>query len=295
MTAAEAAREFKGKAQSLYERLNPSARRALLLALKFTAIGVLWILLSDWVVNLLVKDPVLRTEFQAIKGLLFIAATAAFVGVLAYSDFREMERARNRQLRAVTRRQESLLDTIKALATAVDKRDPYTANHCRHVARLSRSIGKELGLSGRRLDQLEVAGLVHDIGKIAIPSEILAKPTRLSESEMRLVRAHPEMGYEILSGIEWDWPIDRIVLQHHERCDGSGYPNGLVANQIALDAKILAVADVVEAIASDRPYRPAKGMDAAREEIAKNSGTLYDRKVVEACLRVIDRPGFALD
>jgi putative nucleotidyltransferase with HDIG domain len=187
---------------------------------------------------------------------------------------------------SITRLRKSLGATINAMSATVEARDPYTAGHQRRVADLARAIATDMKLSRDQIDGIRLAGMIHDIGKISVPSEILTKPTRLSELEFELIKTHSEAGYNILKDIEFPWPIARIVLEHHERVDGSGYPQGLKGNEILLESKIIAVADVVEAISSHRPYRPAFGIDPALEEVAKNTGTLYDQVVAEACLKL---------
>lgn len=187
----------------------------------------------------------------------------------------------------------SLWGTIHAIAATTESRDPYTAGHQRKVTELAVAIGRELGFDADRLESLQIAGLMHDIGKIAIPAEILSKPTRLTDTEMALIRAHPQMAYDILKNVEFPRAVATFVLQHHERLDGSGYPKGLTGEQIHLEARIIAVADVVEAISSHRPYRPALGLDVAFEEIESRSGTAYDADVVTACLRLFSEGGFA--
>ncbi len=182
--------------------------------------------------------------------------------------------------------------TIKAFASAVEKRDPYTAGHQKRVAQLAREVAKEMGLHGNKVEGVYMAGLVHDIGKISIPAEILNKPGKLEPEEFEIIKKHPQAGYEILKDIEFPWPLAEIVLQHHERWDGSGYPLGLRDGEILLEARILAVADVVEAMASHRPYRPALGVEVALKEIERGRGILYDPDVVDACIRVLTQLGF---
>jgi PAS domain S-box-containing protein/putative nucleotidyltransferase with HDIG domain len=176
--------------------------------------------------------------------------------------------------------------TVQALAQATETRDPYTAGHQNRVARLALAIAEELQLDEGDIDGIRMAGLVHDIGKIQVPAEILSKPGELTETEFNLIKAHTQIGYDILKTIEFPFPVAKTVLQHHERLDGSGYPSGLKGEQILLGARILAVSDVVEAMASYRPYRPALGLDKALEEILRYKGTLYDEQVVDACLNV---------
>ena len=184
--------------------------------------------------------------------------------------------------------------TIYAMTDVVETRDPYTAGHQQRVANLAFNIGKELNLTEEKLTSVRLAAAVHDIGKIYVPAEILSKPKKLTEIEFGLIKAHPEVGHDILKKIDLPWPVAKIVLQHHERLNGSGYPAGLTGNKIFIEAKIIAVADVVEAMASHRPYRPMLGIDKALEEISRNKGVLYDPKVVEVCLLLFKR-GFNLE
>jgi putative nucleotidyltransferase with HDIG domain len=193
---------------------------------------------------------------------------------------------------------ESLLkildDVVLALGSALEKRDPYTAGHQEQVSKIACAIAREMGMNQDRVEGLRIAGLLHDIGKICVPPDILTKPSKLTLHEFGIIKAHPETGYEILKGIRFPWPVARMVLHHHERLDGSGYPNGLQGDQIILEAKILAVADVVEAMSSNRPYRPALGMGKAIAEIYQHRGKIYDPEVVDACLNLFDK-GFKVD
>jgi len=210
---------------------------------------------------------------------------------LALHDI-ELEEERKRVKQKL---QKTLEETIYALASAIEMRDPYTAGHQKQVTKLACAIAKEMGLSKEQIEGIRMAGLIHDIGKISIPSEILTKPGKLNDLEYSLIKTHPQAGYNILKGIEFPWPVAQIVLQHHERMDGSGYPQGLCGKDVLLEARILAVADVVEAMSSHRPYRPAYGIDKALEEISKNKGILYDPEVVNACLRLFNQKGFKFD
>ena len=187
-----------------------------------------------------------------------------------------------------------LLDTVDGLAASLEIRDPYTAGHQKRVAMLAVEIAKEMGLSADQIEGISVAGTIHDIGKIAIPSEILSKPGKISEVEFALIKSHSQVGYDIIKNIEFPWPVGKIILQHHERMDGSGYPQGLKGDEIILAARIIAVADVVEAMSSHRPYRPAIGLDNALEEISRNKGIVYDSDVVDACLNLFINKGFVL-
>ena len=185
--------------------------------------------------------------------------------------------------------------SIELTTLMVEARDPYTAGHQRRVSVLGYTIAKEMNLSAEQIEGTKIAGLIHDLGKISIPSEILSKPGRITDIEFSLIKNHAQAGYDILKRVKFPWPIAQIVFQHHERMDGSGYPSGLSGEAILLEARILGLADVVEAISSHRPYRPALGIDAALEEISKNRGILYDPKVVDACLKLFKEKGFKFE
>jgi HD-GYP domain-containing protein (c-di-GMP phosphodiesterase class II) len=184
--------------------------------------------------------------------------------------------------------------TVQALAVTAEIRDPYTAGHQRRVADLARSIAAKIGLRSDQIDGIRTAGTIHDIGKISVPAEILSKPTTLSKIEFSLIKVHSQSGYDILKDIDFPWPVARMVLEHHEKMNGSGYPRGLRGDDILLESRIIAVADVVEAIASHRPYRPALGIDVALSEIAKDKGILYDGDVADACLKLFQDDGYKL-
>jgi putative nucleotidyltransferase with HDIG domain len=190
--------------------------------------------------------------------------------------------------------QVTMLQTIEAISSMAELRDPYTAGHQKRVTQLALALAQEMGLAPDRIEGLRVASLIHDIGKIVVPAEILNRPGKLSEYEMNIVRIHSEAGFDIIKKIDFPWPVAQVVLQHHERLNGSGYPQGLQGVDILPETKILAVADVVEAMASHRPYRPSLGIDAALEEIEKNRGTLYDKTVADTCLRLFREKGFQL-
>jgi PAS domain S-box-containing protein len=189
----------------------------------------------------------------------------------------------------------ALAATVKAIAVTVETRDPYTAGHQRRVADLAFAIAAEMNLSVDQMDGIRMAAAIHDLGKISIPAEILSKPTKLTNLEFSLIKTHSQSGYDILRGIDFPWPVARTVLDHHEKMDGSGYPNGLTGDKILLESRILAVADVVESMASHRPYRPSLGLEAALEEIKKNRGTFYDNAVADACLRLFREKGYQLE
>ncbi len=193
---------------------------------------------------------------------------------------------------SLERSQRILQETVSALAIALEKRDPYTAGHSLRVAQLTFEIATQLGFSEKQIRGVHMAASIHDIGKIYVPAEILSKPNKLTEGEFMLIKSHCQVGYDILKNIEFPWPIAKIVLQHHERIDGSGYPMGLKDKKILHEAKILGVADVVEAMCSHRPYRPAPGIDKALEEILQNKGVLYNPDVVDACFYLFKGKGF---
>lgn len=199
-------------------------------------------------------------------------------------DITERREAEKALRESFGRLRKALGATVQAMAIAVETRDPYTAGHQRRVADLARTIATEMGLSGNAIDGIRTAAMIHDLGKISVPSEILTKPAKLTDLEFSLIKTHAWSGYDIIKDIDFPWPVARMILEHHERMDGSGYPNGLKGEQLLLESRILAVADVVESMASHRPYRPGLGIEKALEEIEKNRGILYDAEAVDACL-----------
>ena len=186
------------------------------------------------------------------------------------------------------------MSTVEVATTMSEMRDPYNAGHQRRVAEIAVAIGAELGFDAGRQEGLRVAGHLHDIGKILVPSEILSKPGKLSAPEYRLVQEHAQASHDVLKVVEFPWPVAQIALQHHERMDGSGYPQGLKGEAILLDARIMAVADVVEAMSSHRPYRPGLGIEKALAEIERGCATVYDAEAANACLRLFREKGFQL-
>jgi PAS domain S-box-containing protein/putative nucleotidyltransferase with HDIG domain len=218
--------------------------------------------------------------------------TAAICGVCR--DITESRKAQEDLKKSYEHLEKTLIATVNALASAAESRDPYTAGHQRRVTVLACAIATEMELTDEQFDGLRLAGLIHDIGKINIPAEILNKPGRISEIEFNIIKTHPETGYNIVKDIEFPWPVAQIILQHHERLDGSGYPGGLKKEEIMPEARILAVADVLEAMASHRPYRPALGVDAALMEVVQRKGICYDPEVVDVCQRLFLEQGFQL-
>ncbi len=255
--------------------------------------------------ELLEKDSIVRgfeTQFyRKDKSILWASISARIVrdtagNVLYYEgtieDITKRKTVEERLNRTLERLRRSIGITVQTIVQIVESRDPYTAGHQLKVSQLARAIAQEMNLPDNVIDGIHMTGLIHDIGKISVPSDILSKPGELTYFELQLIRLHPQKGYEILKDIESEWPIAQIVLQHHERIDGSGYPQGLKGDEILIEARILAVADVVEAMTSHRPYRSALGVMAALEEIEINKGILYDRDVVEACIRLFKEGRF---
>lgn len=207
----------------------------------------------------------------------------------------DMVEARTRSLlESQEHLRKTLLDIITAMSATVELRDPYTAGHQRRVAHLASAIARDMKMPEEQIEGLNLACLVHDFGKIKVPSEILTKPGHLDDLEFSLIKQHCQIGYEILKPLDFPWPIAQIVLQHHERLDGTGYPHGLKDGEILLEAKVLGVADVVEAMVSHRPYRAALGVDAALEEITRYRSVRFDAAVVDACVKLFREQGYSL-
>lgn len=206
----------------------------------------------------------------------------------AEAKSRELVTAQYEQLRVTEQLKNSLEQTINVIVMALEKRDPYTAGHQRNVAEVSVAIAERIGFDPQAIEGLRLGAMIHDIGKIYVPAEILTRPGRISEIELRLIKTHPEVGYDIIKGIEFPWPIAQMVRQHHERLDGSGYPLGLKDNEIVYEAKIIAVADVIDAMSSHRPYRPAVGLAAAIDELDKHKGLQYAGDIVETAISLFN-------
>lgn len=207
-------------------------------------------------------------------------------------DISERKAAERERSEFAERTERSLLQTIQAIALTIEKRDPYTAGHQQRTAELATAIAEQMGLDEDFIKGLRLGSMIHDIGKVYVPTEILNRPGKLDQAQFMLIRSHPQVGYDIIKGIEFPWPLAQMVLQHHERLDGSGYPHGLKGDEILLQARILAVADVVEAMASHRPYRSALTLDIALQEITSGRGRLYDSAVVDACLQLFSQHDF---
>jgi PAS domain S-box-containing protein/putative nucleotidyltransferase with HDIG domain len=212
-----------------------------------------------------------------------------------FTDISKRKEAEEQLKKNFERLKKSTNGIIQAIALTVETRDPYTSGHQIRVAKLATTIAREMNLPMEQVEGITMAASIHDIGKISVPAEILSKPSRLSDIEFQLIKIHPEAGYNIVKDIDFPWPIATIIMQHHERINGSGYPKGLKGEEILLETRIMSVADVVEAIASHRPYRPAYGIDIAIEEISRNSGILYDPDAVDACLKLFNDKGFKFE
>ena len=212
-----------------------------------------------------------------------------------FRDITDLKKAEEKIAKSYSTLQKTLNDAINTMAKIVEMRDPYTAGHQQRVAQLAMAIGREMKLDAVRIDQLRMAAVIHDIGKIYVPSDILSKPAKLTDQEFEIIKTHPQGGYDIIKGMEFPCAVAQTVLQHHERINGSGYPHGITADEISLEARVLAVADVVESMASHRPYRPSRGTDKALEEITQNKGILYDPEVVEVCLKLFESGNFEFE
>ena len=204
-----------------------------------------------------------------------------------FRDITDFKRSENELQETLKTLRRALGGTIQAIALTVEKKDPYTAGHQQRVSDLARAIATEMRLPKQTIDGIRLAGSIHDIGKNCVPADILSKPGKLTDHEFGIIKTHPEVGFEILRGIRFPWPIAKAILQHHERLNGTGYPSGLKESDIIIEAKIIAVADVVEAISSHRPYRPALGINVAIHEITKGRGTIYDSEAVDICVKLL--------
>lgn len=248
-----------------------------------------------------IYEAIVKDDGGVVHNVIFHKATFPSVdgsvgGVIgAILDITDLKQAEGEIKQTTEKLRKSLVGTIQAMSIIVETRDPYTAGHQRRVSSLARVIAQAMALPNDMVDTIHIAGIIHDIGKISVPAEILSKPGKLNDIEMNLIKVHSQSGYDILKDVGLPYPVAEIVLQHHERLDGSGYPQGLKGNQILPEAQIISVADVVEAIASHRPYRPALGVNAALEEVEKHKGILYDEKVVKICLKLFREEGFKFE
>lgn len=231
---------------------------------------------------------------QEIELLQELADDIAY-GIVALRSGAERDHAEQERIELLDKLEGTLNKTVQAMASAVEARDPYTAGHQRHVATLAVEIAKEMELSENEVEGIRIAATIHDLGKITVPAEILSKPGKITDIEFAMIKVHSQVGYDILKDIDFPWPVAEMVLQHHERLDGSGYPQGLHEDEIIFGARIIAVADVTEAIASHRPYRAALGIDFALEQLEKGRGSHFDPDVVDACIRLFREQSYQFD
>jgi PAS domain S-box-containing protein/putative nucleotidyltransferase with HDIG domain len=254
------------------------------------------------------KQPTYKTEleFPCVRKdgrEIFCRVTASRIGerlikkkvVVTYEDITEKKKADQQLRESLLQIQKTMEGIVQSLGAVVERRDPYTSGHQQRVSQLACAIAVEMNLSQEQIDRIRIAALVHDIGKIHVPAEILSKPGLLGDIEFAIIKTHPQAGCDILKTIEFPWSVADIVLQHHERLNGSGYPLGIQGKDILLETKILSVADVVEAMASHRPYRPSRGIQKALEEIDKNREILYDPVVVDFCLKLFREKAFEFE
>lgn len=240
-------------------------------------------------------EPYLNKHLE-ISAIPRFGTSGQLVGLIHVTrDITKQKQSEEKILQTLESLRKAMGTTIQVMVSTVEARDPYTAGHQLRSANLARAIAMEMGLPQDKMDGIRLASSIHDIGKLSIPAELLSKPTKLTEIELSLIKEHAQKGFEILKDVESPWPLAEIVLQHHERMDGSGYPRNLKGDEILIEARILSVADVVEAMASHRPYRPAIGIEAALEEIGKNSGILYDKTASDACLKLFREKDFKLE
>jgi putative nucleotidyltransferase with HDIG domain len=224
--------------------------------------------------------------------LLTELANSAAYGIEALRMNKEFSVAQKKLKQNAKKIQRTLEDAVSALSSAVEARDSYKAGHQRRVSKLSYAIAKEMSLPKDQVEGIRLAAVIHDVGKVYVPQEILGKQSWLTEAEFNIVKTHAQVGYDIVKPVEFPWPVAKIILQHHERLNGSGYPSGLLEEEILTESKILGVADVVEAMFSHRSHRPACGINSALEEISKNKGILYDPEAVDACVRLFKKKSF---
>jgi putative nucleotidyltransferase with HDIG domain len=242
--------------------------------------------------NIFSENPEGFREDEVI--LLSALAEDLSYGITAIRTREKKKRVEEELKESQERIQRTIEVTIQALASTIEMRDPYTAGHQRRVASLASAIAEEMGISKEKIENIHIAGVIHDIGKIYIPVEILTRPGKLSEYEVNIIKSHPQFGHDIMAETEVPGPVAEIVHQHHERVNGSGYPEGKKGDEILLESKILSVADVVEAMSSHRPYRPALGVDVALDEIKHHKGIYYDSEVTDACVRLFEKKGYEL-
>jgi PAS domain S-box-containing protein len=246
---------------------------------------------SEYEISIVTKNGGVRHLYVFRKAIFWNSKKQSQV---IYQDITERKQAEEKLSKTLENLRQSIKTTIQVLVMASEAKDPYTAGHQKRVANLARDIAKERGLSHHAIEGIRMAGSIHDIGKLSVPAEILSKPTKLTDIEFSLIKEHSLNGYEMLRHVESPWPLAEIVYQHHERMNGTGYPRNLKEDEISMAARVMAIADVVEAMSSHRPYRASLGVEAALQEIEKNKGILYDADIVDACLRLFRDKGYQL-
>lgn len=289
------ARDLDAASSGRVYRPGRSGRSALSIVITYAVVAGAWIFGSDMLSRYYTVDPDQLTAVAVLKGMLFVAVTAVLLYALIKRTFARVDDVLVRLRESEERVRRALDSTVEALSRITEVRDPYTAGHQRRVSQLAAAIAEQIGLPDRDISEIRIAGSIHDIGKISVPSEILTKPGELSAAELELVRTHAQIAYDMLSEVQMPGSVVELVYQHHERCDGSGYPRGLRGARILEGAKILAVADVVEAISSHRPYRAARGVEAALQEIERGAGTLYDTQVCGTCVALFRSGRFSFE
>lgn len=261
----------------------------------YAVVATIWILISDVVARVWTLNPNLLTGVSVAKGVVFVAVTSGLLFVLVRDYFARIQRVVDQLEDSEHQLRHAFESTVKVLGRVTEMRDPYTAGHQQRVSALAVAIARRMGMQETQVADIEIAGTIHDVGKMAVPFEILNKSGRLTPSELGMIHEHAQASYDILSHAHIPGDVVELVYQHHERCDGSGYPRGLKAQEILMGAKVLMVADVAEAISSERPYRPALGVEAARAEIEQGVGTLYDETVCHAFIEELEECGLTFE
>lgn len=258
-----------------------------------------WIYFSDLLLEYFVSSQETLSRFQTIKGFLFVLVTGIFLFFYVYRVLKRrsiMEKSyRDKLNQGYVKLQKTLESAIGSISRILEIKDPYTQGHQKRVAALAVSIAEKMGLGQEDVECIRISAMIHDIGKISLSSDLLTRPGELSEIEHKMIRTHPGIGKDIVKEMDFPCPVAEIISQHHERMDGSGYPEGLKGEQIHLFARIIAVADVVEAMSFHRPYHPAAGLEKALETIAMEKGSHFDPQVVDTCIDLFRKDGFILE
>lgn len=272
-------------------------RITLRIVLFYVVIAGIWIYFSDALLENIAKSPEHLSRLQTYKGLFFVIVSGMLLFSYVYGELKHrsaMEKVYKDEIRSsYSKVVNTLHSVIRSISKILETKDPYTQGHQIRVAELAMAIAQKMGLSDEDIECLRISAMIHDLGKISLPSDVLTKPGDLSELEYRMIQTHPEMGKEIIEEIDFPCPVAEIISQHHERMDGCGYPKGLKGEDIHLFARIIAVADVVEAMSSHRPYRPSVGLEEALETIENDGGKYFDQRIVRICLELFRKEGFS--